>query len=228
MDRIRVTVKTSRRYDSSGRQEQARRSRETVLDAAQRLFLDQGYVGTTIAGIAREAGVSVETVYKAFGGKAGVVRAVYQRGLTGRGPVPAYERSDQMRAQETDPRVIMREWGRLTAEVASVVSPIRLLIRSAALLDPEMAALLKANDEERLQRMRHHARFLKQRGYLRKGMKVAEATDILWTCSSAELYELLVLSRGWSLPRFSQFIADFMIASLLPSVQGGLETQHSV
>jgi AcrR family transcriptional regulator len=223
-----VTVKTSRRYDSSGRQEQARRSRETVLDAAQRLFLDQGYVGTTIAGIAREAGVSVETVYKAFGGKAGVVRAVYQRGLTGRGPVPAYERSDQMRAQETDPRVIMREWGRLTAEVASVVSPIRLLIRSAALLDPEMAALLKANDEERLQRMRHHARFLKQRGYLRKGMKVAEATDILWTCSSAELYELLVLSRGWSLPRFSQFIADFMIASLLPSVQGGLETQHSV
>jgi AcrR family transcriptional regulator len=198
-----------------------------VLDAAERQFLEQGYAATTIAAIAREAGVSVETVYKAFGGKAGVVRAVYQRGLTGRRPVPAYERSDQMRAEETDPRVIMREWGRLTAEVASVVSPIRLLIRSAALLDPEMAALLKANDDERLQRMRHHARFLKERGYLRDGVKVNEATDILWTCSSVELYELLVLQRGWSLPRFAQFIAEFMITSLLPSAVEGLASKQS-
>jgi AcrR family transcriptional regulator len=219
MDRIRVSVKTRRRYDSSGRQEQARRSREGVLDAAERLFLDGGYATTTVAAIAREAGVSVETVYKAFGGKAGVVRAIYQRGLTGRGPVPAYERSDQMRAQETDPRVIMREWGRLTAEVASVVSPIRLLIRSAALVDPEMAALLKENDDQRLERMRHHARFVADRGYLRDGVTVNEATDVLWTCSSVELYELLVLQRGWSLPRFAQFIAEFMIASLLPSAE---------
>jgi AcrR family transcriptional regulator len=227
MDRIRVAVNTRRRYDSSGRQEQARRSREAVLDAAERLFLDQGYAATTIAAIAREAGVSVETVYKGFGGKAGVVRAVYQRGLIGRGPVPAYERSDQMRAQETDPRAIMREWGRLTAEVASVVSPIRLLIRSAALVDPEMAALLKANDDERLQRMRHHARFLQRRGYLRDGVMVSEATDILWTCSSVELYELLVLSRGWSLPRFAQFISEFMIASLLPTPVGSLDAERS-
>ena len=191
-----------------------------MLDAAERLFLNQGYAGTTIGAIAREAGVSVETVYKAFGGKAGVVRAVYERGLTGRGPVPAYQRSDQMRTQEADPRAIMREWGLLTAEVASVVSPIRLLIRSAALIDPEMAALLKANDEERLQRMRHHAGFLMERGYLRDGVTADEATDILWTCSSVELYELLVLQRGWSLPRFAQFVAEFMITSLLPSAGG--------
>jgi AcrR family transcriptional regulator len=215
-----VSVKTRRRYDSSGRQEQARRSREAVLDAAERLFLSQGYAATTIAAVATEAGVSVETVYKAFGGKAGVVRAVYQRGITGRGPVPAYQRSDQMRTQETDPRAIMREWGLLTAEVASVVSPIRLLIRSAALIDPEMAALLKTNDEERLERMRHHAGFLAERGYLRDGVTADEATDILWTCSSVELYELLVLQRGWSLPRFAQFVAEFMIVSLLPSAGG--------
>ena len=217
MDRIMVAVKTHRRYNSSGRQEQARRSREAVLDTAERLFLDKGYAATTVVAIAQQAGVSVETIYKAFGGKAGVVRALDQRGLTGRGPVPAYQRSDQMRAKETDPRAIMREWGVLTAEVASVVSPIRLLIRSAALVDPEMAELLRANDDERLQRMRDHARFLKKRGHLRKGVKVKEATDVLWTCSSVELYELLVIQRGWSLPRFAQFVAEFMIATLLPN-----------
>jgi hypothetical protein len=51
---------------------------------------------------------------------------------------------------------------------------------------------------------------------LRHGVALSEAADILWTCSSVELYELLVLNRGWSLPRFAQFVADFMIATLLP------------
>ncbi|MDQ3972891.1 MAG: TetR/AcrR family transcriptional regulator [Actinomycetota bacterium] len=209
-------VKSKRRYDASGRREQARRNREAVLNAAERQFLARGYAATTIAAIAGEAGVSVETIYKGFGGKSGLVRALYQRGLTGRGPIPAYQRSDEMRAQEGDPRTIMCKWGLLTAEVASVVSPIRLLMRSAAATDPEMAALLNASDADRLQRMRHHARFLQERGYLRGGVTVSAATDVLWTCSSVELYELLVLRRGWSLPRFAQFVTDLMIAQLLP------------
>jgi AcrR family transcriptional regulator len=210
-------VKSKRRYDSSGRQAQARRSREAILDAAQRQFLQAGYAATTIAAIAKEAGVSVETIYKAFGGKPGLVRAIYERALTGRGTVPAYQRSDAMRERETDPETIMRNWGVPTAEVASVVTSIRLLIREAAAIDPEMAALLNASDDERLERMAHHGRFLQQRGYLRRGVTLAEATDVLWTCSSVELYELLVLKRGWSMPRFAEFVSGFMIATLLPS-----------
>ena len=210
-------VKNKRRYDASGRREQARRSRETILDAAERQFLVDGYAATTLASVATEAGVSVETVYKAFGGKSGLVRALYERGLTGKGSIPAYQRSDEMRAHETDPRKIMVEWGLLTTEVASVVTPIRLIMRSAAATDPEMSALLSDSDEERLTRMHHHALFLAERGYLRDGVSVAEAIDILWTCSSVEIYELLVLKRGWSTSRFAGFIADFMISSLLPT-----------
>ena len=134
---------------------------------------------------------------------------------TKRGTVPAYQRSDAMRERETDPETIMRNWGVLNAEVASVVTPIRLLMRQAAVTDPEMATLLKDSDDERLTRMQHHARFLADRGHLRPDVTVAEATDILWTCSSVEIYELLVLQRGWSQRRFAQFIADFMIVSLL-------------
>lgn len=209
-------VKTKRRYDATGRREQARRNQQAILDAAEHLLLGDGYAGTTVSAIAHEAGVSVETIYKTFGGKSGLVRALYERGLGGRGRIPAYQRSDEMRAHEHDPHTIMRKWGRLTAEVASVVSPIRLLMRSAAVNDPEMAALLADSDEERLGRMRDHAAFLKERGYLRHGVTVAEATDVLWTCSSVELYELLVLRRGWSLRRFSRFVANFMITALLP------------
>jgi AcrR family transcriptional regulator len=211
-----ANVKPKRRYDSSGRRAQARRSREAILDAAQRQFLEGGYAATTIAAIAGEAGVSVETIYKAFGGKPGLVRAIYQRGLAGREPIPAFQRSDAMRERETDPRTIMRNWATFVSELAPVVAPIVRLVRAAAASDPDMAALLKASNDTREQRARHHARFLKQRGYLREGVTLAQATDILWTCTSDELYDLLVTQRGWSLPRFARFLADFMISALLP------------
>jgi len=124
-----------------------------------------------------------------------------------------------MRREETDPRTIMRKWGALTAEVAAAVTPIRLLVRSAAATDPDMAALLDDSNADRLRRMRHHARFLADRGYLRDGVTVARATDVLWTCSSAELYELFVLQRGWSLPRFGRYVAELMIAAPLPDAE---------
>lgn len=205
-----------RRYDSRGRQAQARRNQEAVLDAAQRQFLDNGYGATTVAAIAAEADVSVETVYKAFGGKAGLVRGIYDRALRGRGPVSAYERSDEMRARETDPRTMMREWGELTTEVAAHLTPVRLLIRAAAVTDREIAALLKDSDDERLERMRHHAQFLAERGYLREDITTDKATDVLYACSSLEIYDVLVLQRGWPLAEFARFVADFMIAGLLP------------
>jgi AcrR family transcriptional regulator len=211
-----VSVKGSRRrYDSSGRQAQARRSREAVLDVAQRQFIAAGYGATTIAAIAADAGVSVETIYKAFGGKPGLVRAIYDRGLRGAGQVSAYERSDRMRAREADPATIMREWAELTTEVAAHVTPIRLLIRAAAVTDPEIAGLLKDSDDERLERMRHHAEFLAQRGYLRDDVSTSRATDILYTCSAVELYELLVLQRGWPPREYAWFVSNFMISGLL-------------
>ena len=209
-------VKRKRRYDASGRRAQARRTRAAVLDAAERQFLDGGYAATTVAGVAREAGVSVETVYKGFGGKPGLVRALYDRGLVGPGSVPAYLRADAVREQETDPAAILREWSAITSEVASTVMPVRLLMRAAAATDADIAGLVAASDQGRLERMGDHARFLADRGHLRPGVTVEEAADVLWTCSSLELYELLVLKRGWSMPRFAAFLADFMITALLP------------
>jgi len=209
-------VKPRRSYDSSRRQEIAHRNRQAVLDVAERRFLRDGYASTTIAAIAEEAGVSSELIYKVFKGKGGLVKAIYERGLAGVGPVPAYQRSDQMREQHTDPRTIMREWGLLTAEVAATLTPIRLLLRSAATTDSDLTRLLALIEEQRLDRMRHHAEFLAQREYLRPGLSVSEATDILWACSSTEFYELFVIQRKWPLSRYAEFITDFMATGLLP------------
>lgn len=78
-----------------------------------------------------------------------------------------------------------------------------------------MAELLVEVDQQRLERMERNARTLYDRGELRRGMQLGDARDVLWTYSSPELYELLVLRRGWSVDRFVAFTADQMIAALL-------------
>lgn len=220
MDSISLDVKTGRRYDASRRQRQALRSREAVLEAAGRLFLADGYGPTTIAAIAAAADVSVETIYKAFGGKPGLVRAIWTRGLAGSGPIPAWERSDEMQSLATDARQVILNWGRFTAEVAPAVAPVLLLIRTAAAADAEMAALLEEVDRARLVRMEENARRLHERGDLRHGIGLEQARDVLWTYSSPELYELLALRRSWSLDRYARFVAAAMIAALLPASDG--------
>jgi AcrR family transcriptional regulator len=209
-------MKPRRVYDSRGRQEQARRTRDAILTVARTRFLADGYAATTMASIAEDAGVSVDTAYKAFGGKAGLVKAIYQRSLEGVGPVGALQRSDQVQRDETDPRLIVRRWGALTTEVAPLVAPIHLLVRDAAATDPEMAALLRASDDQRRERMRHNAQTLLDRGFLAPGVTLPAATDVMWTYSAPELYELLVLRCGWKLARYGQFIGQALAAALLP------------
>ena len=211
----RATVKTTRRYDSSGRQRAADARRRTVLDAAGRRFLRDGYAVTTVASIAGDAGVSVETLYKAFGGKPGLVRALWDTGLVGEGPVHAEIRSDKVSAAETDPRVIIANWARLSTEVAPRVVPVLLLVRTAAATDPDMALLRDELDGERLSRMAHNADALARGGHLRDGITPDQARDVLFTYTTPEIYELLVLRQGWSLADFARFIRQGIAAALL-------------
>ena len=215
MDARADAVKQKRTYDATRRRERARQNRDKVIAAAERRFLRDGYGITTIAAIADDAGVSADMVYKSFGGKPGLVRAICARALEGEGPVPAEQRSDELQARESDGRKIIEGWGALTLEVAPRVAPILLLIRAAAAGDPEVAVLLDEIDARRLHRMTDNARRLGRAGHLRPGITVARAADVLWTYSSQELYELLVLRRGWPLARYGRFIADAMIDALL-------------
>jgi AcrR family transcriptional regulator len=209
-------VKRRRRYDSARRQEAAQERRAAVVEAASRLFMREGFSGTTIARIAEDAGVSEEMVYKVFGNKIALVQAIRAKALAGEGPVHAERRSDLMQASQNDPRAIIRGWGVLTMEVAPRVAPVLLLVREAAASDPELARLDEEMDASRLTRMTHNARTLLNGGHLRAGITLDAATDVLWTYSSPQLYELLVIRRGWSVERYGRFIADSMISALLP------------
>lgn len=208
-------VKSRRRYDSSARRRQAEQNRRAILAAARDHFLQHGYVATTVPAVARAAGVSAETVYKAFGPKPALVRALWEHGLEGRGTVPAPERSDALSSSEPDPVALLRGWGQLAKEVSPEVSPIVLLIRDAAAHDEEMTDLLDEVDQQRRDRMRLNAERLDRHGWLQPGVAVDRATDVLWTYTSHELYELLVVKSGWGLDEYGDFICDSLIAALL-------------
>jgi AcrR family transcriptional regulator len=211
----RTDVKAHRRYDSSGRLSAAQARRRLVLDAAGRRFLRDGYAATTVSSIAADAGVSVEMVYKAYGGKAGLVRSLWEAALAGEGRVHAEVRSDEVSSAEADPALIVASWARLSKEVAPRVAPVLLLVRAAAATDPEMQRLQEELAAQRLARMAHNADALARPGHLREGVTHDHARDVLLTYTAPEVYELLVLRQGWSLEDYSQFIRQGVAAALL-------------
>ena len=216
MERNIGSVNQRRPYDSSRRRQQALETKAAILDSARSRFLADGYAATTIASIADDAGVSVDTIYKTFGNKPGLVQVLCHTALEGQGPVSAENRSDNLQTTEPDPHVIIRGFGALTREVAPRINPILLLVREAAAADPEMTQLQQDIDRQRLTRMTHNARNLSNAGHLRRDITIKHAAEIMWTYSSPELYQLLVVTRRWALNRYCDFIADAMIAALLP------------
>ncbi len=205
-----------RTYDARRRQEIAEEARRTVLARARKLFLAQGYGPTTIAQIARAAGVSPESVYKNFGGKPGLVRAIQKESLLGVGGPPAEQRSDLAQLTSTDSVALMDQLGRFTTEVGPLEAPIVLLIRDAAASgDADMADLLREVDDLRYRRMLRNARQMAARGLLHPRLNAIEAADIMFACTTSELYERLVIKRGWSAEQYGAFIAKTLKANLL-------------
>jgi AcrR family transcriptional regulator len=214
MGRETPKSKGTRPYDRSGRQEGARQRQTAALDIARGLFLVNGYSATTVESIARAASISPATIYKSYGGKSGLVRALCEQALAGAGPAPAEERSDALRSG-SDPGLVLEGWGRLTAEVSPLISPLLLLLRSAAQTDPEAAAIRAELDRDRLTRMTENARYLSDGGHLRSGVSAHDARDVLWLCSSPELFDLLIKQRRWTKAKYRRFIIDTMTSALL-------------
>lgn len=209
-----ATVKP-RTYDASRRRRQAELTRAAIVTAARQRFLADGYTATTIAAIAGDAGASADTIYKSFGGKAGLLAAVCQAALAGDGPLPAEQRSDAMQATETDPAAMLRGLGALTSEVSPRIAPLLLLLATAAEADRELAHLRSDLETRRMDRMRQAARALAGKTPLQPGRSIEEAADIMWSYSSPELYGLLVRGRGWTPERYGEFVGESLVAALL-------------
>jgi AcrR family transcriptional regulator len=211
-------VKSRRHYDSTRRQQQARENRARILTSARGQFAERGYAAATIPAIAADASVSVETVYKAFANKAGLLKAVFDVAVVGDDePVPMLERDEVAETKaEPDPQQKLHRYARSYTEGAQRAAPFELLARDASVSDPAAAQVWAQMAHERLVGMTHFAQHLGDSGCLRTGVSVEEARDVLWTFIAPELWELLVLERQWAPDRFATWMGRMLSAALLP------------
>ncbi len=213
-------AKPRRRYDSRRRQAQAAQTRHEILGAAHRLFLERGYAGTTLASVAEGAGVVVETIYRAFGGKAGLFKAVVEAAVAG-GAARA-ERSPEQRPAiqaviaEADPRRQLELYAATQPGIHARIGPLFRVLAEAAAADPELAEVSRQMDEQRLAGMGRFAQLLADRGALRPGLSVDEARDVLWTLNSHAVHDLLVVRRGWPPGRYRDWLSATLARTLLP------------
>lgn len=210
-------VKPRRRYESPHRREQAAATRRQILEAAQRLFERDGYASTSIAAVAREAGVASKTVYLAFESKRGLLLALWHLLLRGdEEPVPVGER-DWFRAvvEERDPERRLRLNARNSRVVKERAGGLLAVIRDAASVDAEIDALWQRIEREFRANQRSVVELLHEQGALRAGLDVERAADVLWALNHPSLWWLLVGERGWSGDEYEAWLADLHSAHLL-------------
>ena len=212
------SVKPRRSYDSPRRREQALATRGAVLAAARNLFVEHGFVATTIQAIADCAGVSSETVYATFGNKRSLLSSLIDVSIVGDdAPVPLLERGwvHEMR-DEPDPRRKLRILARNGRLILERVAPIYEVLRGAAAADPEIASLWELHKSQRLTGQRELARIVgAAAGSLRQGLSTDDVGDTLFAIGSPETYRLLTVDRGWSPDRFERWYADTLSRLLL-------------
>jgi AcrR family transcriptional regulator len=216
-----VMTEVKRNYDATGRRERARQRRRDVVVAAQDLFEADGFQATTISAVAQRAGVSAESIYKGFGTKAALAKAVFDFVIVGDDePIPMAERPESRAIQaEPDVRRKIQLYVDGFIERQQRSAKVQILIRDGRHSDETLRETWQTLLDERLTGMTMFGRHLLETGDLRPGITLEEVADVLWTYISIEFYELLVLLRGWSPERYAAFVATAITTALRgPSV----------
>jgi AcrR family transcriptional regulator len=209
-----------RRYSSSLRSEQTAVGRRRILDAAAVLFSEHGYLGTTIAQIAAAAGVSTQSVYNMAGGKAELLKAVYDAAVAGDDePVPVAQRPlIQAMIAAPEPREALALYARLGREIAQRTHRlVTVVLAQAATGDAALTEFAAQIETQRAIGTGATARHLASRFELRTGLSEQTAADILWTLTAPDIVERLVIKRNWSWDAYEHWLADTMATTLLPS-----------
>ena len=213
-------VKPRRRYRSTRRADQAAQTRRDIVTAAGLLFRDRGYAGVAMPVIAKEAGVGVETIYRAFGSKAGLFKAAIDAAVAGgtsRAERPVEDRP-AIRAliEEPDPRRQVERYAATQPGIHRRSGPLLRALSGAAATDPELRALWDEIESARLTGQGRFVGMLAERGALRPGLSLEDARDGLWTLCSLAVYDMLVETRGWSAERYQSWLTQSLMSLLLP------------
>jgi AcrR family transcriptional regulator len=194
-------------------------TRRRLLRAAEEEFTERGYAAATVARIAARAGVTVQTLYLAWGSKRALLRAYIDAALAGDENTSYPQAQPDMIAAVVegaldDPKAVIRQISMLYRQIAERAAIGWKLYRDAAAGDPEIAT-----DWQALQAFRHQTfteliNHLPARS-LRPGLTRAAATDTAWAIASPDTYDMLVRTRGYTLDQYQKWVTTSLTTLLL-------------
>ena len=204
-----------RAYDSTRRRAQADETRRTVVRAARDLFLEHGYGRTTVADIARVAGVSVETIYASVGTKADLLHKAWDITVGGDDEdIVFHERPEVMaiRAERNLARRLMLH-AAFSTQTAQRIAPFQLMVQAAAGTDEAAAAMLTEMNRQRLVGIGVMAAEAASTGQL--AVSEEECRDVVWSMTDGTLWHRLVTERGWTNERYAEWLGNLWVDRLV-------------
>lgn len=198
-------------YDNRRRQDMARATRARILSAATASFLGRSFAGTTIRQVAEDAGVSPETIYKAFGSKAALLKAVYDVALVGDDEaVPLAARPEAIAVRDAQsPGAAATAYAELAQLISSRVDPLLRVILGARDTDAALAEFAATTERERHVGSTFYVQHWADRGWLRDDISLEQAIDAVWALNSPQPRWLL-LDHGWSDQEYTRWLAGLI------------------
>lgn len=209
---------------AGNRRTRADATRKRMVEAAAKLFAQQGYAATTMAAIAQQAGVAVQTVYFTFHSKTELLGAVADLAITG-GAASEPERLawTQAALAEPDPRRRIAIVVDSTARIAPRMLPIIDAWRAAMSVDPAAAAMYRDRLRSRRAFLRRVIDATARRGELAAGLDPDRATDIFFALTTPESYADFTGLLGWNAADWRAWVTSAIERELLarPTRRGG-------
>ena len=192
-------------------------TRRRILDAAETLFTRDGYATTTIAAIAGQADVAVQTVYAVFGTKRAVLSELLAVRVVGDDDATPLQDRDHWRAMEseTDPRRQLELLAAIATRIGERMGALYDVLAGAAGSDPEIAHIYRRQQQSRHDDQRRLARSLARKDALRPGLSEAHATDIMWAIANPAMHRRLVAERRWTGDEYEHWLAHTLTCALL-------------
>jgi AcrR family transcriptional regulator len=191
-------------YNSPLREEQARRTREQILGAARETFREKGYGATTLADIAKAAGVAEPTVRATFKTKPNLVEHLLRLAVRGEDDeLQLHQREAfQQVLAAPDADTLLDRLADLAESLHKRSSDVMEIARGAATSDPAIAEIYERRPRARLTNQKAVAKRLAELDALPDGTSVETAADVLWLYTAPEIYRMLVVERKWSPNRY--------------------------
>lgn len=193
---------TQRPYNSTVRKRQAEETRKAITDAAERLFVEQGYERTTIGAVAAAAEVSPQTVYAGFGSKQGLLVALLESFVHDQ----SFDELYYMALRAENPRESMGYIVGIVCKIFQSTGQLHEMLRGSVATSPELQQLMRERQQLVRGCQEELVRHFYDAGHIRKDIDFETALDTHWCLLTRESYHLLVEEQRWPVEKYKTWL----------------------